>query len=235
MAGKSLFDLGGGKITAEPGTATNPGGTEGTSRRVDSAPKPASDGPALSATDAFGPSAGDAIPDVDPEAPFGRFEDGTPRKRRARGTGTGTSSGPRKSASETKGDVSGIESLLISIHLMGAVALKQPGLALNEVEAKRLAVAVQQVQAQYPFVIDAKTQAWINLAAIGGMIYVPRFMAVAGASKAARKSKGANQPSQSEGAVPTPAEVMAASPSVAPNHKGPLTPAQLFGPLGAGG
>jgi len=118
---------------------------------------------------------------------------------------------------------------------MGAVAMKQPGFALNETEAKRLAIAVQQVQAQYPLVIDAKTQAWLNLAAIGGMIYVPRIIAVAGASKAARQNKAPAQPPQSADPVQTPAEAMAAAPSVAPDYKGPLTPAQLFGPLGAGG
>jgi len=232
MAGKSLFDLGGGKITAEPGTGGNVDGTANAPRRTE---RVADASEPLSATDAFGPSAADApgLGDTDPDAPFGRFADGTPRKRRPRNSGAGT--GPRKSATETKGDISGIESLLISIHLMGAVALKQPGLALNEIEAKRLAVAVQQVQAQYPFVIDAKTQAWINLAAIGGMIYVPRIMAVANASKAARKSKAPSQPPQSADPVQTPAEAMAQAPSVAPDYKGPLTPAQLFGPLGAGG
>jgi len=231
MAGKSLFDLGSGKVTAEPGTGGSLGGN----------PKP-SDGPRRAAPtgdasepltigDAFGASAADAIPDADadPDAPFGRFPDGTLRKRRARASaGTGPA---RKSATEQKGDLAGIESLLISIHLMGAVAMKQPGLALNEVEAKRLAQAIKSVQDQYPLVIDAKTQAWINLAAIGGMIYVPRVVALANAKKAARSRPAPAQPTPSADAVsPAPAPEPSSAGVAPTGHKGPLTPAQLFGP-----
>lgn len=232
MAGKSLFDLGSGKVTIDAGTGGSTGGNPKPSRGPERAPKSDPAEP-VSISDAFGPSAADAAPDTDPEAPFGRFPDGTPRKRRPRGSGP--ASGPRKSATETKGDISGIESLLVSIHLMGAVALKQPGLALNEVEAKRLATAIQQVQAQYPFVIDAKTQAWINLAAIGGMVYVPRVIAVANAAKAGKAAKAKGSPQASASPEPQKSDPLSEAPVVAPNHKGPLTPAQLFGPAHSGG
>lgn len=115
---------------------------------------------------------------------------------------------------------------------MGAVALKQPGIALNEVEAKRLAQAVQNVQAQYPFVIDAKTQAWINLAAIGGMIYVPRVIAVANAAKKPKAAKAQPEPATPE---QTREAAISEAPVVAPDYKGPLTPSQLYGPGFQGG
>jgi hypothetical protein len=105
---------------------------------------------------------------------------------------------------------------------MGAAALKDPSFALNEVEANRLAVAVKQVQDQYPFIIDPKTQAWINLASIGGMIYVPRLIKLS-----ARKK----QPKEKENPQPAPqTDPVSEAPALAPKPKGPLSPADIFGP-----
>jgi len=115
---------------------------------------------------------------------------------------------------------------------MGAVALKQPSFALDEVSAKRLAVAIQNVQAQYPFVIDPKMQAWMNLAAIGGIIYVPRVIALANASK---KPKAVPQRPAEATAEPTREEVLSAAPIVQPDYKGPTTPSELFGRYSVGG
>lgn len=109
--------------------------------------------------------------------------------------------------------------------------MKAPELALNETEAKRLAVAVAQVQAQYPLVIDAKTQAWINLAAIGGMIYVPRFISVASKRKQKPLPPRAETPTTPEQAQ---AQAIQEAPAVAPSNKGPQTPADLFGLGNAG-
>jgi len=230
MAAKSLFDLKRGESVSgeQPATGGSSGGNPGPSV---GGGRPESSAETISIGAAFGPSAGDApgLGDTDPDAPFGRFPDGTPRKRRAR-AGTGNSAA---NATTTKtSDLAGIESLLMSVHMMGAIALKSPSFAISELEAKRLAKAVAEVQAQYPLVIDAKTQAWFNLAAIAGIIYVPRVIAVANTAKAAKiASKRAPQAPASTQSETAPE--FSQSPQVDPRE--PQTPSQLYGPGYSGG
>lgn len=102
---------------------------------------------------------------------------------------------------------------------MGAMMLKQPGIALNEVEANRLATAIVKVQDQYPLVIDPRKQAWLNLAAIAGMIYAPRVLATINSRKENRTLK------------PDTEIVHNGNAEKAPPPKGPQTPADLFGPM----
>lgn len=120
---------------------------------------------------------------VDPAAAFGadirgsddsgtaRTDDGTAPKRRGRRPGSSN-----KKASL---DLSGLEAILLSVHTMGAVALKSPELAIGKDEAEKLASAINQVQQYYPMTVDPKTMAWLNLAGIAGMIYVPRLILMA--------------------------------------------------------
>ncbi len=71
------------------------------------------------------------------------------------------------------GDI--VESLLLSVHLMGANLLEMPSLALEKDEAKQMAVAIREVQKHYPSVaIDPKKMALMNLATVVGGIYIGR-------------------------------------------------------------
>jgi hypothetical protein len=45
-------------------------------------------------------------------------------------------------------------------------------------EASRLASAAQEVAKQYPIIADPKTQAWLQCAAVAGVIYIPRGLAI---------------------------------------------------------
>lgn len=230
MAAKSLFDLKRGEsASVEPAASGGAGGNEspapGTGRAE-------SGSETISVESAFGPSAAADLPDTDPDAPFGRFPDGTPRKRRARGTaGTGSTAAGRKSATEKKGDISGIESLLLTVHLMGAAYLQMPELALNPVEANKLAVALSKVQGHYPMVVSEKTQDLISLVAIGGMIYVPRIIKVINKTKKPKANKSPKVQTTEQAEENSP--VFQGEPT--PDYKGPMTPGQLFGTAYAGG
>jgi hypothetical protein len=99
-----------------------------------------------------------------------------PAKRgRGRPPGSGNKSTAKADAPVSlKINVSGIEKLLVSIHLGVAIATGLPELSLEEDEAKQLAKAFADVQAQYQFELDPKTAALLNLAVVGGTIYGSR-------------------------------------------------------------
>ena len=96
-------------------------------------------------------------------------------KRRGRKPGVRNSGSSRKEKTQTQET---LESLLLSVHFMGARLLKIPELELSEDEGKKLASAVNRVAEMYDVtVIPEKTLAWINLATIAGTIYGPRVIA----------------------------------------------------------
>lgn len=136
----------------------------------------------------------------DPGAPFGRHDDGTPRKRRPYAP-----RGSRTEAAKDKASLRGLEKLLFSLHEMGAFFLSAPELALDEKEAGDLAAAVRDVQEHYSVSVSPKTEAWINLAIVGMGVYGTRAIAImarksgeakARREKAKRESAADDQPTQ---------------------------------------
>jgi|ERR1700734_3631096 len=114
-------------------------------------------------------------------APFGRFPDGRPRKRRANGTGSNRGSGSdsagtsRKTATEVSAFVGDI---LYSLHEIGAKLTKIDELELSDEEAAKLGAGIIRVTEEYEIPMpDAKTMAWINLAKVMGAVYAPRVAA----------------------------------------------------------
>lgn len=100
----------------------------------------------------------------------------TPRKRGRPKGWRKDGSAPTKSNPVT---VDGLESILLSLHAMAALALKQPALNLDPKEAALLAKSVKAVQDQYPVTkIDAKIAVLIQLGGAIGIVYGPRVVAI---------------------------------------------------------
>lgn len=111
----------------------------------------------------------------DDGAPFGRFPDGRPRKRRAGGTRKARGSGKAASAL----DIKSLEGILLNIHTTLAALTRTPEFALEEHEAEQLARSLAQVSRHYnvpavaPYIMDH-----VNLAIALVAIYGPRIAAV---------------------------------------------------------
>lgn len=70
-----------------------------------------------------------------------------------------------------------LESLLLSLHLMGASLLRVPELELDSDECKRLSDAIRNVAQHYSFSVDPKKMAVAQLVMCAGSIYGPRILA----------------------------------------------------------
>jgi hypothetical protein len=88
-------------------------------------------------------------------------------------------------------DLSGLESLLYSLHTMGAVFLKTPELELSKVEAAKLAEAVGRVASHYPVNIAPQSMDVVNLVMVASMIYGGRYAAYRARTKATSKAQSA--------------------------------------------
>lgn len=99
--------------------------------------------------------------------------DGTRRKRgRPRGSSNGSAPNKRSETSRN------LDSILFSIHTMGAIALKTPELMITEDESKQLASAINRVTELYDIpILSEKSMAWMGLAMAAGTVYGPRLMA----------------------------------------------------------
>jgi len=96
-------------------------------------------------------------------------------------------------------DFSGVESLLLGIHLGLAHLLEIKELELEKEEAKALADAVAAVARHYDLPdLPQKTVDWVNLFIVLGSIYAPRIMAYKNRSHARVTKKEAVVPPASE-------------------------------------
>lgn len=160
-----------GDVTLSGGTATI---DESRSNTADSAAVGAIDGSA----NTFDPSSYTPEPD----APFGRFANGNPRKRPVGGrTATSGGGSNRTRSGSGKSDTSkatgDLTKLLHSLHMMGATFLSIPQLELDESEADKIAAAVARVTDLYDVpMMSEEARAWTNLAMVTGTVYGPRFL-----------------------------------------------------------
>lgn len=131
-----------------------------------------------------------------------RNKDGSPRKRRGRKPGVSNRPG---APSKAKLSVEGVTALLLSIHTMGAAALKTPELALTEGEAQSMASAVANVARHYPTQIDPRVLDWSNLIMCLGMAYGPRLYNIRERQEQERRQRRASVPQGATGVqTPTP-------------------------------
>lgn len=127
-------------------------------------------------------ASGTSIPTVDPSElgtgtanpGSGTGSDGNAPKRRGRKPGSKNGAGKTSTRSA---DISGLEKILFSVHMVLANAVGIEELTLSPDESKELAKAVAEVQSHYDTVIDPKTMAWVQLAMVAGSVYGPRMIA----------------------------------------------------------
>lgn len=106
---------------------------------------------------------------------------------RRRGRPPGSRNRTAAAEKETPNLIQDFESLLLSVHFMGAKILSIPEMEIDEEESKKLSKAIKNVAKHYAVNIDPKKLAWAELVAAAGGIYVPRFIA---ASKRQPKQPG---------------------------------------------
>jgi hypothetical protein len=75
-------------------------------------------------------------------------------------------------------NINGVEKILFSIHTVVAAFTGIPELEIEEKEAKELSAAIAAVSAEYSFILDPKTAAWIELTRVCGVIYGPRAVSI---------------------------------------------------------
>lgn len=125
----------------------------------------------------------------------GTTTDSQPRKRRGRPPGS--KNGVRTEAPKTSSNlVANLESLLISVHIMGAAFLDWEELELDPEEAKRMSDAIKEVGKHYAMEIDPKKLALIELSVVCAGIYGPRVVSAwrKGKKNVAEKQAAGPQP-----------------------------------------
>lgn len=100
-------------------------------------------------------------------------------------------------------DLSGLESLLLAVHLGLSGLTKHPEFALQPEEAKALAEAGARVARHYDFVQTQKAMDWAALGMVAASLYGPRLMAVAMQPRTPRRPP----PAAPNGVIPTGAVV----------------------------
>lgn len=132
-----------------------------------------------------GTDTGDGNSDGNGDAPKRR---GRPKGSRNSGSpGTGTAKEAKVSL-----DVSGLESILLSVHSMLAAATGNELLSLSPEEAKTLATAAAKVQRHYPMKASAQALDWANLVFAMATVYGTRVLAFRLQAKQAAEEAPAN-------------------------------------------
>jgi hypothetical protein len=102
--------------------------------------------------------------------------DGFSGTRKRRGRPSGSRNAPKQAS--TQNIAEHLESLLLSVHLMGAAFFNTPELALDPEEALKLSNAIKDVAAYYPVVFDPKKIAIGNLGIVLLTIYGTRGVTI---------------------------------------------------------
>lgn len=119
---------------------------------------------------------------IEPEWTPGTYSPGPvtgngPETKRRPGRPAGSKNAPKLTSSIPSPLINGLESILLSVHAMGAAILTAPEWELDKSEAKSLADGINEVGKYYDMTVDPKKMAIINLSVIAGGIYAPRLIA----------------------------------------------------------
>ncbi len=128
--------------------------------------------------------------------------------RRRRGRPAGSGIGKKK---EVLQDLNSLETILLSIHNMGAAFLDTEELQLEPAEAAEMAAAIERVRRLYPTEFNPKIMAWVNLSIVMGGAYGVRFMAIRARHKRERLAKRGQLHEMPKPAAPPPAQPAAAT------------------------
>lgn len=110
---------------------------------------------------------------------------GRPRKDNAGSGGSGSETRNRKTEKKGALDVSGVEAILFSAHMMLAGITKNAELSLDKQESRMLAEAIDKVNRHYELTASAKAVDWANLVMVAAMIYGPRIAKIVSDNKRA--------------------------------------------------
>lgn len=108
----------------------------------------------------------------------GTNADGSPTKRRGRKPGSGGGRSSSTGKTQAPANLDGLSSMVFAGHLFLAAASSSPEFMLSEDESNKFAKAMLNVQSHYDFFISEKAQAWVNLGAVAGGLYIPRVIAI---------------------------------------------------------
>lgn len=123
--------------------------------------------------------------------------------RRKRGRPPGPSAGTATKSEEIRYSVSGVETLLISVHEILAKAVRVDLLKIDKAEANALSKAIGEVSKHYPVKVDPKLAAWTNLVAVAASVYGPRLAVAQVMAKAARAERiAAEEAARNRGFAP---------------------------------
>jgi hypothetical protein len=164
--------------------------------------------------------------------------DGSPAPRR-RGRPPGVPNRPKDPNALTTSRVAenliGLESLLLSVHMMGARMMDIPELEIDEAESKRYAEAVKEVAKHYNLAIDPKHMAIWQLGTCMASIYMPRFQQYN--KRKANKPKLVSidrqqtssqpQPQPAQNRAEAPVQVATGAVQVAPSALWPVPPGEV--------
>jgi|HubBroStandDraft_5_1064220.scaffolds.fasta_scaffold31237_3 hypothetical protein len=147
----------------------------------------------------------------------------SPRKR---GRPAGSKNGPRLAEKTPQSNlIANFESLLLSVHLMGAKILEIPELELDDEEAKRLSDSLKKVAEFYPVGISPKRMAIAELCMAAGSIYGPRVVTLMKTAKKKTPPPVRQVPqSQPQG----PARPVAATGTTGPVQVAPRVPSEMW-------
>lgn len=115
--------------------------------------------------------------------------DSKPKRGRGRPAGGGNAAAKTEEISYS---VSGVETILLSMHEILSKALKVDLLMIDKREANAMAKAIGEVAKHYPVKVDPKMAAWTNLVMVAGAVYGPRIAVarmVAKTNAAARRAE----------------------------------------------
>jgi hypothetical protein len=122
---------------------------------------------------------------VDPGDARGAASDSGTGKRRGRPPGSGATTQKAKG----KTDLTVLEDLLYSLHLMAGAICNTPELALDQKESKSLADAASRVAAHYNHNLDPVKLDWARLFIVAGGIYGTRIFAIRARHKTESQAK----------------------------------------------
>lgn len=106
----------------------------------------------------------------------GDIAGGAPRKPRPQRKSGSVSFRGKKTGKQQKVSLDLTAEHIQGFHQIAALATGIQELVIGEEEAKNLSDAIKAVSAQYDVLISGKSAAWMNLALIAAMVYVPRLM-----------------------------------------------------------
>jgi len=124
-------------------------------------------------------------------------------------------------------DVGSLATQIEGLHVLAATFLKNPTLKISPDEAKKLAVAVQNVTKQYNLNISPTLVAWFQLAGVSAAIYGPRI-AINIAVRAEMKKQAKERNTLATAGNAANGMSVASSPVNATHNPGPEIPTGTF-------